>query len=517
MASHSSQTTITRLGIFSPALFDRYFFLAFLIGCAVEVFSFLSFLFPFLQVYFFLGYCALLIAIGFRRLDIAVFFVFADLVIDSKGYLFALPIAHLVFPFRLGLFLALILVWIIFFFKKRSTVFWTSRFRLPFFIVALAIGWGIISALIHGNPRSFLFFDVNGYLFLALLFPVFDAIRTPLDVRRFVAVLLAFLSVSLLKTFFFLFVFSQELVPFTTPLYTWVRTSGVGEITKLDLLYRVFFQSHIYHVFFFFLFFFALVFSPRPQFFRSQQTRGLWWRGLASLMVVFISYSRSFWLAACLVLFVSGIFFFWFWKFSWKKVFFIYASLAVSFLIGYVVVFLAVSLPLAHRIPPNLAATTLISERSGDVRTEPAGSSRRELFFALIHKISEAPLLGSGFGTPVTYKTSDPRALGNNPNGLYTTYAFEWGYLDIWVKMGMLGIGAFVWLFWSLLAGAVPFFRKSDSTMAPFVIGVIAGLFALFLIHGTTPYLNHPLGIGWVVFAAVVLEVFSHPEQKDIS
>ena len=51
--------------------------------------------------------------------------------------------------------------------------------------------------------------------------------------------------------------------------------------------------------------------------------------------------------------------------------------------------------------------------------------------------------MGRGFGATVTYQTRDPRILADNGSGEYTTYAFEWGWLDIWLKLGIFGLAAY--------------------------------------------------------------------------
>ena len=48
-----------------------------------------------------------------------------------------------------------------------------------------------------------------------------------------------------------------------------------------------------------------------------------------------------------------------------------------------------------------------------------------EKYHEIIKAMSEFERRG-GFGTSVTYETSDPRALETNPDGLFTTYSFEW-------------------------------------------------------------------------------------------
>ena len=70
-------------------------------------------------------------------------------------------------------------------------------------------------------------------------------------------------------------------------------------------------------------------------------------------------------------------------------------------------------------------------------------------------EISQEPFFGQGYGATVTYLSQDPRVLENNPSGLYTTYAFEWGYLDIWLKLGIGGIIAYLLLLFFLIKESI--------------------------------------------------------------
>jgi O-antigen ligase len=113
-------------------------------------------------------------------------------------------------------------------------------------------------------------------------------------------------------------------------------------------------------------------------------------------------------------------------------------------------------------------------------------------------QIGRAPILGSGFGTTVTYQTSDPRLLRQNPDGRYTTYAFEWGWLDIWLKLGFFGLLAHLSLFiWIIAAG-----YKKNTWLS---IGLGVGLLLIIAVSVFTPYSNHPLGIGFLFFAAAAI------------
>jgi len=111
--------------------------------------------------------------------------------------------------------------------------------------------------------------------------------------------------------------------------------------------------------------------------------------------------------------------------------------------------------------------------------------------------ISQAPLQGQGFGATITYRSADPRVLQDEANGYYTTYAFEWGWLDIIFKFGLL---LAIWYFFWLTKIGRQIWR-----CGPVGESLAIGLIVLTAVHFFSPYLNHPLGIGYLASLLVYL------------
>ncbi|MDO8599317.1 MAG: hypothetical protein Q7S02_04365, partial [bacterium] len=84
----------------------------------------------------------------------------------------------------------------------------------------------------------------------------------------------------------------------------------------------------------------------------------------------------------------------------------------------------------------------------------------------------------------------------------YTTTAFEWGYLDDLLERGLLGLLAELWFLAALMYRSI---REGGDRAA---LGL--GLLAVALVHVTSPYLNHPLGIG------ILLLVFASIAQRNV-
>ncbi len=132
--------------------------------------------------------------------------------------------------------------------------------------------------------------------------------------------------------------------------------------------------------------------------------------------------------------------------------------------------------------------------------SDAAGSSRRNQLLPLVSAIAHHPVVGSGFGTSVTYVSQDPRIVAQHPDGQYTTTAFEWGYLDMILKFGLAGLVIYGYLVVLLV------YRLTTNPELPLgvKIGLIGGLVAIAVTSVVSPYLNHPLGIGYVVVVSGV-------------
>ena len=151
----------------------------------------------------------------------------------------------------------------------------------------------------------------------------------------------------------------------------------------------------------------------------------------------------------------------------------------------------------------NFNAAKLLSERAKTVSGEAGVSSRWSLLPELWGEIKKAPIRGQGFGAEVTYKSSDPRVLEKNPDGFYTTYAFEWGWLDVWLKIGFLGLLTYLVLIFLIVHKIIwPVIKEGKFNLNfenGFKLSLAVGLAAISIINFFSPYLNHPLGIGYLL------------------
>jgi glycosyltransferase involved in cell wall biosynthesis len=340
---------------------------------------------------------------------------------------------------RILLFAAFGLGWIVTVFRAKSWKQWPALLDGRWSYVALAalIVYGyVLGYLNHNEP--YLAQDANAWAAWFMLLPVLDLVqRERGNLRRdLLTALVAALFWLCFKTLFLFYFFGHGYLSVATGMYLWVRRTGVGEVTRVALnAFRIFFQSHIYTVP-------TLIGIFSWQAHDKPRKTWMLWLGVLSAATVLISLSRSFWIGLAVGLSVAA-------ALAWRETKRVPFKAARQVAVRFGVALLVIAGILALPIPP-VDTTSLFGVLSSRANLgEDAAVSRWHLFSVLKDKIKGSPMLGYGFGATVTYESKDPRIIAET-GGLYTTYAFEWGWLEHWIKFGILGIPVMLWVLISL-------------------------------------------------------------------
>ncbi len=468
-------------------------------------------------------FCGIIVSIlAYKRPALSISFILLELMLGGFGYL--LTVSQ-VSP-ETGLSLRMVLMggfglgWVLNALRARIWRFWRVSELLivqVWLFVAMMLAIGLINGIVNKQP--YIFQDANAWMFLLYFVPVLDiAHRFKEDLiycsKNAIFSALIYLPIKALAV---LYIFSHGIIFVARPLYNWIRDTRVGEITFAGgNTYRVFFQSAIYSIFsaIFVLAYWMHDNTTGDQMYLKQslsnkQTRiiriikqhvnYLLW--IVSLVIIIIGLSRSFWIGM-----ISGGSFILILgilarkKIVWRSIF--------KAIIGSIFAFILIAGVVYFPFPAtkDLSLITMIKNR-GSI-TDAAGSSRWNLLPVMWQKIGESPVLGHGFGSTITYKSQDPRVLANNPDGIYTTYAFEWGWLSFWVKFGIFGPVIMLVLLFSL--GWRSWKSNYDWWLRT---GVVGSLVALAVIHIFTPYLDHPLGFT-ILLAIEALLAMSGENEK---
>ncbi|MFA7286615.1 MAG: O-antigen ligase family protein [Patescibacteria group bacterium] len=449
--------------------------------------SLLSYYVPALaQPLFWLTVVAFLIT-AWHSIGLATLLAISELVIGAHGYLFSTMLFGNRVSIRLAFFVMLFLLSsyrvVLSFSDFKQSVKWLKPF-FPFAVVTvLAIGLGIY----HQHNPGDIFLDGNGYLAFGLLLPFSILYRQVNFKENLLRIVLLASSYVAIQTVLFLYVFSHPAFTyFAFDLYTWLRQNILAEVTAtVTGAYRIFTPSQLFLLLGWSIAIWQLALEEK------RGKKGGMWFALAALYAgsLLISFSRSFWLGWLISFCFAALY-------ALTRTARTFVTLLVysfaSVVVGFAFVFAVVRFPF-----PGAAGSFLSFGDRFNLSSEAAASSRWNQLVPLREAIEERPLLGSGFGRSITYLSNDPRVRAIEPSGEYTTVALEWGYLDMLLEFGLVGLLAFLMAVWGCIR------LQNNGAVA---VGVFFGAVAALGTHIGSPYFNHPIGITLLLIVYVLRE-----------
>jgi len=434
-------------------------------------------------------YGLIALVLTYKRLEWGLLFVFLELFTNPHGKLIFTTIFGQTLPLRMVIFAAVMLAWFLLVVQGRV------RFDLaktkPFLVlfVGVVLGW---TGLFLNNP-SFAFQDGNAYVYLLYLFPILSITWDSTAKRRLLQCLAAGVTWVTTLSFGILYLYTHFTEPQLVNVYLFLRDVRIAEITPIiSTVYRVFIQSQLF-VIVFAMMIVALLFE------KQEKNTARLLVGMLSLgvAVVLLSLSRSFWFG--LILAVVGLAVLWFVSHrpTAKQVFVFLQQSIVSVVLGVLALVVIVLFPFPERSTAVDFSDVFKRRTTSD---DVAISSRWQLFDPMWQAIEEAPLLGNGFGKTVTFISDDPRVRAINPDGTWETHSMEWGWFEVWLKMGMFGLLGFFILGLYLAKGFIDQLKGEHRWLA---IGFLSSLLFLYATHMFSPYMNHPIGLGFLLFAFI--------------
>ncbi|MBU0646591.1 O-antigen ligase family protein [Patescibacteria group bacterium] len=431
--------------------------------------------------------------ITLKNLEIGLAIVFAELFANSHGHLMFAHIGGFQIGLRMVIFLAVMLAWLVLVIAgKEKLVYNTPKLKI-FIPLFIAVALGLIIGFVQ-NGAGDAFRDGNAYFYLAYIFPILSIQWTAPKRRMILQVLTASAIYIVILTLGLLYLFSHFLdQEFMANVYRFIRDTRTGEMTQMDSgIFRIFLPAQLTTVIAFLIF--------TPFFWIKQIDKNAWACTLVTLALLFsvilISLSRSFWvglLAAALAFVIMLVKFLWP---GWPQVGKAIGSHLLSKILAIIILAVAIIFPIPKPTLSFTDLTSLLSSRSSTV-SDSAIDSRWKLLDPMLEKIKAAPLMGNGFGQTVVFITDDPRIRAEKPDGVYQTYSLEWGWLELWLKMGILGPLAFLYIFVMLWRGLWPYLASKNAWVG---LGFISALTLIYATHIFSPYLNHPLGLGFILF-----------------
>ncbi|MEI6597165.1 MAG: O-antigen ligase family protein, partial [bacterium] len=453
-----------------------------------EILSFLGYYYQSINFITFFVIIILVLILSLYRLEYGLYILLTELIIGSFGYLFYFENGGLKISIRIALWLIIMSVWLaktiinLSKTKKLELDFFRSTYFYYFLTLFIFIAFGAINGFLVNNSLNNIFFDFNNWLYFLLVFPIFYILQSDDNLKIIKQIFLASISWLSVKTIILAYIFSHSFNYFILDLYLWVRRSGVGEITQaVPGFSRIFMQSHIFVLIgFFILLFYLLKNLEKKPIILNKQNFSLIGFSVLLLSTIIISFSRSFWLGLA----VGGLFILLAAIFKLRvglKKFIIFNTAVITIIILSLALTLLI-LKFPYPAPSgSFDAGSLLSDRATKITNEAGASSRWQLLGPLWQAIKTAPVLGKGFGATVTYLSNDPRVLAANYQGEYTTYAFEWGWLDVWLKLGIFGLLAYLILFIKIIYDGL-------KISSPYSLSLAAGLAVILAVNIFSPY-----------------------------
>lgn len=437
-----------------------------------------------------IGVAALVLTL--KSLPHGLFVAFAEICVGGHGHLIAAQVAGFSVSLRMVLFAAIMLGWGILLLKKDISLKLNVWLVLPWGVLAFAVGLGALMGFMNNEPAN-AFDDANGYMAIAYLLPMLSIQWKSITKKQLLQTVFA--SVIWLSVFTLGLSFSFNHLDGDTlnHVYTFVRDARLAEVTLqtypdsqhvVAYWYRIFMQSHFYVVWFALILISALMLFWREQ--RVPLKTDLVLVLLGSTLVT--SLSRSFTLGLIVAAGLIVILAFFQGKKPVKNIA-IRTVLSVVLVVGSVLLAAGVAV-----VPPKPDITqAAFYETSGDIDRDLAISSRWQLLPEMMEEIYVSPIVGQGFGKEVTFISDDPRVRAINPSGEWTAYRFEWGWQDVWLKMGIPGLIAFC--MYAIVMIEVGRYTLRKHKRAWLTVGLLSTLVMLYVAHIFTPFLNHPIGL----------------------
>lgn len=442
-----------------------------------------------------------------RSLILGLCLVVYETFIGGHGHLWSLAPLGIPLSLRMALFGGLWCGYLIRLIQKASSRPQLTVREAPWITWMAAVGLALgIGGMHYALPA--VFDDGNGYAALSLILPAASLSWTREERRWLLLSLVAAVGWLFLASLALLFTFSHLPGKVLDDVYRFVRDTRLYEVTLIsgDTLSQFLPSGNWY----FRVFSYGQVLAGMTAFVAGwawvagHRSRALWFVMIASTAGLLGSLSRSAFVGAALAGLgalpllimlrpkLADV-----WSAVWRA--------ALATLAAVTLLWAAVAVPPR----PDISNWPFYKGNGGNSRGA-AVSSRWNLLPPLNEKIAQHPVLGSGLGDTVTYISDDPRIRDINPTGEYTTMRVEWGYHDLWWKLGLAGVVSVLWL--AMMLGVQTMRAKGDDRWLTY--GAAGMALVLLGTNIFSPYLNHPIGIVGLLTAAWLMGTVEHPPQK---
>ena len=445
-----------------------------------------------------------LLFVSDRKPELLLPIAIAEIISTSNGHSLNAELFGISIGIRIALFAILMIATMFEMFKQRRNPI-PQRYRLisTFFLVIVI--YGILLGWLNNYSVRNIYLDSNGYLAIGYVLSAWVWMRDSSSRRMLLQAVASGTIWIIIKTLLFLGLFGHLHPKTLDPIYKWIRDTRLGEVTlQGGNIYRVFLQSQWYIV--------PAIIATSSYIWLAERSRetGVRMVFMISFVAILVSMSRSFWVALSFIaLFMIALIVM---NVGWKRFLHRLPDIITLKIGALALLWVIIAIPIYQSTNLSFFSDMFAGRASGV--SDVAIDSRQQLLQPMWEAIMDAPMTGHGLGKTVEYETSDPRYIDEHGTTTVATYAFEWGWLDIWIKFGILGVFMTLWLGW-LLLGDLWRMIKIEQTRAWIYVTLLLSIIGLFIVHIFTPYLNHPLGWGMIAIA-VALIPFENKQLQEV-
>jgi len=433
------------------------------------------------------------------KIEYGFLFLIFEFLIGHEGHLFELAGLSL----RLALFLVVMLIWFIQkIIDKKQRRFFAQFVKSPDLVMFLIFFFVIILGLLQGmiaHDPILAIKDFINYSYLFLIFPLIDIFKKQDFVKNIFKMSQAsVIGLSILTIIVFI-LFVTNLTQVHDQFYWWWRSIVVGKATDTGTgFFRIVSSAHLL-ILPLFLIFLSFLIENRKRF-KHKYKKYLIYLSIGASLMLLINFSRAYFLGILigLIFLLKGI--------DWRR-WLIFSCLIIFILIAeFGLLFGMVSGGAA------LQGLGFFKDRINTILSpdqEISSLTRMTILPVLINMIKESPIFGQGLGATVEYTDL---STGQDK----TTFHLDWGYLEIWVELGLFGLIAYALVLLSIFYQGWQTIKKLKRHVFEkrLVIGLLAGLASLIIASLTGPFLFHPIGIFYLVLTAVIIISIKENEFK---
>ena len=471
-----------------------YFFLAFLI---FQEFSYLGYLIPPLGKVVFLLIVLGTIILTYLDQNLGLLVLIFEFLSGHGGHLFEWGIS-----LRLALFLVVFGFWFIrkiLDFEDTKRIYFSHQKTIKWFLPILIFYTFIFLAFVRGiaNQHNFslVLGDFINYSYWLLVFPLFEFFASENKYQKtFLNLAIGcILGISFLTLLVF-FLFSFNLVQVHDIFYWWWRKTAISKATAMGSgFFRIVSPSHIL-VLPLFLLVISLFF--KNSFKNKEHRKNCLYLGFCLSLPFLINFSRVYWLAFILGLALLSL----------RKPFLKNLKLGVLIFVLLILEFSFIHIIASQGTSFGLGFFTGRLATSFSPDEEVSALTRLRILPNLLREISFSPFLGKGLGSEIKY--FDPLLEESK-----TTYHIDWGFFEMWLELGVLGLLAFF-----LVIGEIIFLLWKIKKEYLF-LGLFVGLVSFLFSSLTAPFVFHSVGVFYLslLFVYVLSKNFSsscHPSES---